>query len=42
MASDLLDLTQLPILDAHSLLTRQGIDPKLSDWRTLIGLNDDF
>lgn len=42
MASDLLDLTQLPILDARSLLTRQGIDPKLSDWRTLIGLNDDF
>lgn len=42
MASELLDLTQLPILDARSLLERQGIDPKLADWRTLIGLNDDF
>jgi|GEM_PF-1285462 len=42
MAEDVVDLTQLPILDARSLLTRQGIHPKLSDWRTLIGLNDEF
>ena len=42
MARDHLDLTRLPILDALSLLQRQGINPKLSDWRTLIGLNDEF
>lgn len=42
MARDSLDITRLPILDALSLLQRQGIDPKLSDWRTLIGLNDEF
>ena len=35
-----LNLQALPILSAHELLTRQGIDTRLRDWRTLIGSDD--
>jgi hypothetical protein len=37
-----LDLRRLPILTAKQLLERQGINPKLADWRSLFAMADDF